>query len=160
MMYCSGCGAEVPGELNYCNRCGMSLNAPATPPAPPMPPTSFTRLTLIIGMILIFGMMVVFAGTGSLMRHGIAEPAAFLLALLGMVTLFGTSIMLIRLWSKMSGVGAQQQPPHPAQPNRQQGVYEPPRAPQLSPRPANFGSVTENTTRTLDPVLRDSVEQK
>jgi hypothetical protein len=160
-MYCSGCGAEVPGELNYCNRCGMSLNVPVNLPAPLAPPTSFTRLTLIIGIILIFGMMAVFAGTGSLMRHGIAEPAAFLLAALGMVTLLSTSIMLIRLWSKMSGLGSQpQQPTRPAQPNRQQGVYEPPRAAQLSPRPANFGSVTENTTRTLDPVLRDSVEQK
>jgi hypothetical protein len=159
-MYCSGCGAEVPGELNYCNRCGMSLNAPANLPAPPaVPPTSFTRLALIIGLILILGMMIVFAGAGGLLRKGFAEPAVFLLAMFGLVTLFGTSIMLVRLWSKLSGLGAQPSP-RPAQPNRQQSFPEPPRAARLPPRPANLGSVTENTTRTLDPVLRDSVEQE
>jgi hypothetical protein len=96
---------------------------------------------------------------GELLRKGIAEPAVVLLAIFGLAGLFGTSAMIIRLWSKMAGLSPQQ-PQRPAQPNRQPFISEPTRAAQLPPRPANFGSVTEHTTRTFEPILQDSVEKK
>jgi hypothetical protein len=158
-MYCSGCGAEMPEGLNYCSRCGASLNAAANVPAPLIAPMSFTKLALIIGFTLVLGMITVFASVDKLLSRGVAEPAVVLLAMLGLVTVFGVSGMLIRLWSKISGLSSQPAP-RPVQQNRQQGYLEQPRAAQLPPRPANFGSVTDHTTRTFDPILRDSIEQR
>ncbi|HEY0404440.1 MAG TPA: zinc ribbon domain-containing protein [Pyrinomonadaceae bacterium] len=159
-MFCSACGAEAPRELNYCNRCGASLNVQVTPPAPPMAPMSFTKLILIIGLMLTIGMIIVFTSAGELMRKGLAEPAVVLLALVGLVSLFGVSSMLIRLWKQVAGLNAPSPQPRRPQVQRQPAVYEQPAAAQLPPRPANFGSVTENTTRAFDPVYRDMIERE
>lgn len=155
-MYCSTCGAEVPGELNYCNRCGASLNAPASVPAPTIAAMSFNKLALIIGLTLIFGLGIVFGGAGELAKKGVNPVAITWMAIFGLATLFGISAMFIRLWSQISGINSQ--PQRQPQPNRRESIYEPARPSQLPPRPANFGSVTENTTRTLEPVLRDTME--
>ncbi|MDX6694327.1 MAG: hypothetical protein QOF02_1930 [Blastocatellia bacterium] len=156
-MFCSACGAEAPGELNYCNRCGASLNVPVTAPAPPAAQMSLTKLALIIGFMLIIGMIIVFVSAGEFLRHGLDQPIVVLLALSGLAMLFGVSALLIRLWSQVNGLSAPSQPRRvqtPPQPN----IYAPPPAAQLPPRPANFGSVTENTTRTFDPIYRDTIE--
>ncbi len=158
-MYCSGCGAEMPEGLNYCSRCGASLNAAVNVPAPLIAPMSFTKLALIVGFTFVIGMITVFASADKLLGRGVAEPAVVLLSLLGLATLFGVSAMLIRLWSKISGLSSQPAP-RPAQQNRQQGSLEQPRAAQLPPRAPNFGSVTDHTTRNFDPILRDSIKQQ
>lgn len=155
-MFCSACGNEVQGELNYCNRCGGSLNASSNLPAAPIEQMSFTKLVLIMGAILIFGMIVVFTGVGELLRKGVAEPAVVLLALAGLAAIFSISAMLIRLWLKVSGINSQ--PQRRPQTPPQQNFNPQPRAAQLPPRPANFGSVTDHTTRTFDPVYRDAME--
>jgi hypothetical protein len=110
-----------------------------------------------MGAILIFGLITVFVGAGELLRTGLAEPGVMLLALAGVATIFSVSAMLIRLWLKVSGINSQPQqrrPQTPTQPN----FKAQPRAAQLPPRPANFGSVTDHTTRTFDPVYRDAME--
>ena len=161
-MFCSACGAETPGELNYCNRCGANLNVPVLPPAPPIVPMSFSKLILIIGLMFTIGMIIIFTSAGELMRKGLAEPAVMLLTLVGLASLFGVSAMLIRLWKQVAGLNAppSQPPQRRPQAQRQPSVYEPPPAAQLPPRPANFGSVTDHTTRTFDPVYRDTMETK
>lgn len=156
-MYCSTCGAEVPVELNFCNRCGANLNAVSQTPAP-IAPLSFNKLALITAMMLILGLGIIFAAADKMMERGLSGVAIVWMTLFGLATLFGVSAMFLRLWSKVSGIAAQ--PQRPPQPNRQQSVYEPPRAAQLPPRPLGFGSVTENTTRTFDPVYRDTMEQQ
>lgn len=157
-MFCSACGAEAPGGLNYCNRCGANLNVPVLPPAPPVAPMSFSKLILIIGLMFTIGMIIIFTSAGELMRKGLAEPAVVMLTLVGLVSLFGVSAMLIRLWKQVIGLGAPSQPQQRPQVQRQPAVYEPPPAAQLPPRPANFGSVTDHTTRTFDPIYRDTME--
>lgn len=158
-MYCSGCGAEVPEGLNYCSRCGASLNTTANVPAPPIAPMSFTRLALIISLTIIIGMVIVFAVADKWMDRGGSEPVIVIMAMVSMSMLFAVSAMLIRLWSKISGLDSQPAP-RPAQPSRQQNFPGQPRTAQLPPRPASFGSVTDHTTRNFDPVLRESIEQQ
>jgi hypothetical protein len=62
----------------------------------------------------------------------------------------------MRLWSQLYSTSATQQPTRQPQSKRQQNIAEPVRAGQLTPPSVAFTSVTENTTRTLEPVLRDS----
>lgn len=158
MRYCSACGAEMPGDLNFCNRCGASLGAAAQTPAPVMAPMSFTKLAWITASMLITGLIVIFVAMDKMIERGVVAPAVVFITLFGLATLFSVTSMLLRLWERVSRIALL--PSQPPQPSRQQTLYEQPRAAQLPPRPVNFGSVTDNTTRTFDPVYRDTMEQQ
>ncbi len=152
-MYCPSCGYEITVELNYCKRCGANLTVTAgNLPVAVSPPIKLTAPTLVLGLTLIGAMGVIFAGVTELARLGVHQVALAWIVIFSMATLFGSTALLIRFWSKIAIPQRESRfipaPPKPAVIDR--GV-----TPQLPPRdPAP--SVTENTTRTFSPIYRES----
>jgi hypothetical protein len=106
-MYCQTCGAEIQPGLNYCNRCGASVNSPATHEVlVPVDLTSPVRwVSVTVGVTFIIGFISIFFAIAGIASWGFNKDAVVFIALFGMLTLFGVEISLIRLLSRMLGVG-------------------------------------------------------
>ena len=154
-MYCPSCGNEITVELNYCNRCGANLTLPASNfPAPIIAPVKLAAPTIVLGLTVTGGLGIIFGGASEFVKMGLQPAAIIWIVLFGMATLFGSSALLIRFWSKM--LSLQRETPTLTQSVRRvKGVPQQQLPPRLEPVP----SVTENTTRTFSPVYRDTSER-
>ena len=156
-MYCPTCGNEINVELKYCNRCGANLTQTLQPQAVMVPvPTKLTLPTLIMGITIVAGLGVIFAGTGDLAVRGLHPTAVAWIVLFGMATLFGCTALLLRFWFKMLSLQREtrelqaKQTPPALMPQQQHFA-----TPLPPPRFEQMGSVTEHTTRTFSPVYKD-----
>jgi hypothetical protein len=156
-MYCSSCGTESIQGLNYCNRCGATLNTQALV----TPSFSLTKPILILGVIVafitLFGFMAVIMGSSELARRGFGHEDALIPLFFGMITILIVDILLLRQLSRI--INASLQAGTPTAPAKQVREFAEPgqtqrklQAPTFEPVP----SVTENTTRTFEPVYRES----
>ena len=152
-MFCPSCGNEITVELKYCNRCGANLtltynNLPATFVAP----VKLTAPTVVLGLTLVGGLGIIFAGATELAQLHVHPAAITWMVLFSMLTLFGSTALLLRFWSKT--LNLQRENPAP--------TFKSP-APnfvpqQLPPRYDPASSVTEHTTRTFTPIYREPSE--
>ena len=147
-MFCPSCGTESIG-LNYCNRCGANLTAPAA--SVELAPISLTKPILIIAiavaLITLGGFGLLISGAIEMVRNG-AGPVTPALPIFGMPTILTIDILLLRQLSKLINAGLA--------PERRQIVSPPPlyADPRMS-RPStarleSAPSVTENTTRFFE----------
>jgi predicted nucleic acid-binding Zn ribbon protein len=146
-MYCSNCGTAITPGLTFCNRCGARLEEkPESIKTAPI--TAFLTAITLIG---ICGLAMMFAGS-LVLRNGAGLPfdlvAVFML--FTFLTVVLTEFMLFRNLSKLTGsketkrqFTPAQQPPLELRPPSAQAFGEP------------VGSVTDNTTRTLEYVRRE-----
>jgi hypothetical protein len=106
-MYCQTCGAEIQPGLNYCNRCGASVNSPATQEVlVPVDLTSPVRwISVTVGVTFIIGFISIFFAIAGIASWGFNKDAVVFIALFGMMTLLGVELSLIRMLSRMLGVG-------------------------------------------------------
>jgi Na+-transporting methylmalonyl-CoA/oxaloacetate decarboxylase gamma subunit len=142
--------------LNYCNRCGATLS---TQPVV-VPSFSITKPTLILGLLVAFITLVGFAalvgGAGELARKGFDHDQGMVLLFMGMTTILAVDILLLRQLSRIITASLQAGTPPPVKQPRE--ISEPVQtqrklnAPTLEP----VASVTENTTRTFEPVYRET----
>jgi hypothetical protein len=105
--------------------------------------------TLILGLTIVVGLGIIFGGATELAKMQFNPAAVTWIVLFSMLTLFGTTALLLRFWSKI--LTLQRQNPAPPQ------IIKPPAqtfAPQL-PRYEQAPSVTEHTTRTFSPIYRE-----
>lgn len=155
-MYCSSCGTESTQGLNYCNRCGATLNTQALI----RPSFSVTKPTLILGgltaLISLFGFIALIEGASELARKGFEHGQVMSMLYSGMFIIFIVDVLLLRLMSRIINASLQagrntpgKQIKEMAEPAQTQRKLQ---APTLEPVP----SVTENTTRTFEPVYRES----
>lgn len=141
-MYCSNCGAPITSTLSYCNRCGASLRQIAAPKSTGAIAAFLTAIT-VLG---ITGLGIMLAGALVLKNE-----AGLPVELIGVFMLFTflivalTEFMLIRNLSKLmvsaenkQYLSALRQPPPELRPAGPLSMGEP------------IGSVTDNTTRTLE----------
>jgi len=146
-MYCVNCGSPVTSSLSYCNRCGNSLKE-KTEPTKTGPISAFlTAITLIA----ICGLGVMLGGTIVLRSLGMPVDfiAFFMLQIFLIVAL--TEVMLIRSLSRLTSTKESR---HQFTP-----VQQPPlelHSPAASTFTEPVGSVTDNTTRTLEYARRDN----
>ena len=156
-MYCSSCGTESVQGLNYCNRCGATLGTQALATAPSF---SMTKPTLILGglvaLITLGGFAALVAGASELARKGFPHDQAMMLIFFGMITIVIVDVLLLWQMSRIitASLQAGARTPVPqrmeiAEPKQTQRKLT---APPLEP----VSSVTENTTRTFDPVYRET----
>lgn len=160
-MFCPYCGTETTQGLNYCNRCGGNL-APLTQPA-----AQESRVVVASGAawaaglttagVVIMGLGLIFAIASELTVKGMSPKAVVAIVLFGALTVVGCVAMLLRFWSTLLGGAARrQQPPAPAAlpAHRSQDTrdLDAARFDSLNPAPAH--SVTEQTTRTLEPARK------
>jgi hypothetical protein len=153
-MYCPSCGYEIAVELKYCNRCGANLSVPTSSFSSMIPaaPVKLTGPTIVLGLTITGGLGIIFGGATRFAEIGLHPVAIAWIVLFSMATLFGTTALLIRFWTKMLTL---QRDTVANQPIRQSFV-ERPQAQQLTPpRLEGVASVTENTTRTFTPVYRE-----
>jgi len=147
-MYCANCGTPRTQGLSYCNRCGADLRERVEPSNTKAIAAFLSAMTLIG----VSGMAVMLAGA-LLLRKG----ANLSQELIGVFMLFTflivslTEIMLFRNLSKLSGSTERKNTSLPASPPTQHDL----RLPQGTPLGEPVGSVTENTTRTLEYARRE-----
>ncbi|HXG92267.1 MAG TPA: hypothetical protein VNN73_07850 [Blastocatellia bacterium] len=151
-MYCPDCGTECAEGLRFCTRCGVSLTKELKSEQPKI---SFGKLAAMFWAIAIFGLVSISALAGIMIPLTIFHAGKEVIV---PVMIFGSGAIitiaallirqLARLISIVKGEDEASQRPRPVASRRTD--------PQLAAPPRAFGSVTENTTRTFDPVYRDS----
>lgn len=156
-MYCPECGAESTFGLNYCKHCGGNL---ADAPQFAAPPARNILAALILAAatvaIVLGGLAIVFTHTLSLIGPqpaGFTQPVEDAVAVAGMMVLFGSAaivfstVMLIKLFSRVMGFGSASD-----KPVRQAKTFQPAkRLSQIPAPPVAIQSVTEHTTRNFEP---------
>lgn len=146
-MYCANCGTPRTHGLSYCNRCGADLRE-RVETSNTKAITAFLSAITLIG---VGGLAIMLGGALMLRKEGNLSQA-----LIGFFMLFTflivsiTEVMLIRNLSKLSG-STERTNYFPAPPPVQQDL----RLPQGTPLGEPVGSVTENTTRTLEYARRE-----
>jgi len=149
-MYCSSCGSAVPPGLSYCNRCGADLRAKEQSPAKrsgPSPDSLVWAIVAVttIGLFLLIAMMVFMKDLhfNDGLINGFA--AATLLSVMLVDVLFAWLLLSSRR-SQAKVILEELQ----AERTRELTVAQT----HTLPEPAQ--SVTDHTTRTLEPVPRSS----
>jgi hypothetical protein len=152
-MFCSSCGAAITPELNYCKRCGAELSGAIQQSKTEIESLIWAIVGITIGGIgVIIGLMVVMKEVIGFDNKliGLVASGSFFMLLIAEITF--VLMLLSRINARKKAAHNQQLSDADAQ-----KLYEAPARELAEPMP--FPSVTEHTTRTLDPVLRDVKEQ-
>jgi hypothetical protein len=146
-MYCANCGTPRTQDLSYCNRCGADLRERVES-------SNTGAITALLSAITVLGVGgLAIMLLGALMLRKGADLSQDLIALFMLFTFLIvslTEIMLVRNLSKLSG-STERKKSLPAPASTQHDL----RLPQATPLGEPVGSVTENTTRTLDYAPRE-----
>jgi hypothetical protein len=150
-MYCSACGAEVSANLTYCNRCGAKLSGAKGDGVSKSSEVKPETLVAAIAAVFIFGLGAIIFLTMAL-KMVFPEPEN--LGLIIFFTLISFLIMLavegVFIWMLLGRQRGAKEAGNTEQ-LKKQTVKELGEAKGLAlPEPAP--SVTEHTTRSLDPV--------
>lgn len=148
-MYCANCGTPLTQGLSYCNRCGTSLRERSETNTGAIG-AFLTAITLIGvgGLGLMFaGALVLRKGAG-LSQAMIGFFMLFTFLIVGMI-----EIMLVRNLSKLTGGAKEEKKNYFPTPQTASNDL---RLPHGTPFGEPVSSVTENTTRTLEYLRRDS----
>ena len=143
-MYCSACGVDSVEGLKYCKRCGANIAADAAP-ARKLPIPLIVTFLMIIGGVFALGIIVpsLTAGEFHGMQFSNTDVMIICMSIMGLTL----AVIGMLVWLLRHLVGVQQT----SAPVR---AFESPHResdrPQLAAPPLSVGSVTENTTRTLD----------
>lgn len=146
-MYCANCGTQLTQGLSYCNRCGTSLRERSGTNT-----GAISAFLTAITMIGVGGLGIMLAGA-LLLRRG-ANLSQELIGFFMFFTFLIVSIVevtLIRNLSKLMGE-KEQKNYFPAPQTTSNDL----RLPQATPFGEPVSSITENTTRTLEYMRRDS----
>ena len=152
-MFCSYCGTESTQGLNYCNRCGNSLSAPAQDAEKVRPAVSASTawaVGLTMGLPFLIGLGILFGSLTDLAQKLSADAVAFIMVC-GSFTVLGSVLMLTRFWMRLltgpkrstlaSLIAARRAATGELGPARVGALHDAPITP--------ISSVTEHTTRTL-----------
>ena len=146
-MYCANCGTPRTQGLSYCNRCGADLRE-RVEASNTKAITAFVSAMTLLG---VSGMAIMIAGAMALRKGANLSQeliGVFMLFTFLIVTI--TEILLFRNLSRLSGSTERKKSfsaPSPTQHDL--------RLPQGTPLGEPVGSVTENTTRTLEYARRE-----
>jgi hypothetical protein len=150
-MYCSSCGAALSEGLSYCNRCGAEVNATRSMvPLRPAPiPDSIVWAIVAVSV----GGLGVLIALMAVMKHELNfnEGLIILFSLLSFLLLLGAEAVFIWLVVRAKNL-ASETPKLIAKRELTTKELGEKQAPALH-EPAS--TVTEQTTRTLDPVYRN-----
>ena len=144
-MYCSACGIDSVEGLKYCKRCGANLTTTLEvfPPAK-MPVALTLAFLVVIGFVFCVGLGVPLASAEDLAKIFSTREMLFIFAADLGVTL---AIVAMVVWLFLRLIRLH----HQTGPVRTIDLQPVELArPQIATPPQSVGSVTENTTRTLD----------
>jgi len=146
-MYCSSCGVAVTQGLSYCNRCGSNLGIVRTDVAI-KPAESPASIGVDIFWTTVFGLGLIFGGTVAMKAFDLRETliiAYMLLSSLAFIGLYG-----LDLWRFIRFYRSSQE----TNPRVQVGTLDTKELDRAETRglTESISSVTENTTRSLEPL--------
>jgi hypothetical protein len=145
-MYCANCGTQLVPGLSYCNRCGFDLRERSETNTSTV--TAFLTAITLLGVI---GLGIMLGGAIALRREaGLSQEIVGVFMLFTFLIVSTTELMLLRNLSRLSTSKERKKGSLPAPP-----VNQDLRLPQASSLGEPVGSVTENTTRTLEYARRD-----
>ena len=149
-MYCSSCGVAVTEGLSYCNRCGVEVGPKnRTVPLRPAPvPDSLIWSTVAVS---VGGLGVMIALIAVMKKSGMSDALIALFSVLSFVLLLGAESVFI--WLILRSRSAAKEPSLPPQ-SRVSSTKELGDG-QARALPEPVPSVTEQTTRTLEPLYRE-----
>ncbi len=158
-MYCASCGTEVTTELSYCNRCGANLKpsvANAGVAAPKLVGAAWA-ISIAVTLVTLIGFGMVFGVVMTLVERGInLSPGGMVLIFFALLFIFTIVALLIRQLSRVLSIP--QLPVETTQVPRTK-IAEP-GVPELGAARLPIASVTDHTTRTLDPVYKERDSQR
>jgi hypothetical protein len=152
-MYCSTCGQQIAEHLNYCNSCGARIeknplvisNSSSSQLAKPL------AITVMMGFVGFIAVLKIILDNP---RLDIPAVVLIVIAYLAALTII-SAMMIGHMWKTSGDIRV-----HAKKPNIDSDEYAPPRSFRGSnthqldePVHQPIGSVTDNTTRTLDEVL-------
>ena len=147
-MYCANCGTPRTQGLSYCNRCGTDLRER---PESSTNNRAIAAFLTAITMIGVGGLGIMLAGALVLRRGaGLSQELIGVFMLFTFLIVSITEFMLVRNLSKLSS-STERKNYLPAPSPTQHDL----RLPQGTPLGEPVGSVTENTTRTLEYARRE-----
>ncbi len=154
-MYCPTCGAECQPGLNFCNRCGATVNArQELVPVDIRSPVRVLGVTICLTTLI--GLAILFIGLNGLASWGAKPDLIGPIGIMGLLVLLGIDLSLIRLLSRLLGATPQKRFALPFTKNSAtKELYTPPQYAPTLPAGTPAGSVTEHTTRTFSPVYRE-----
>ncbi|HJT27534.1 MAG TPA: hypothetical protein VJ784_09025 [Pyrinomonadaceae bacterium] len=149
-MFCQACGSAIAHNTKYCNRCGMQL-VPAEDSKPDKTPAEKRLDDYLDGLfwISVFGLGFIIGGTVLLTKFGVRD-----LIVIGYAVL-STIVFLINFGFSMFGALSLMRSKdgkltmRPGHETRELGP------PKLDSMPIPATSVTENTTRSFEPIERN-----
>ena len=145
-MYCANCGTPVTQGLSYCNRCGVNLRERKEANTGAI--GAFLTAIVVIGVIglgIMLGGSLVLRKEAGLGQELVGFFMLFTFLIVGMI-----EFMLVRNLSKLTS--STEQPKYLPAP---QVAPHDLRLPQATPFGEPVGSVTDNTTRTLEYARRE-----
>jgi hypothetical protein len=141
-MYCSACGTASSEELSYCKRCGANLKSGET---------AIDSLLDGIFWTTVIGLGVIFGGIVALKKSDVRDAIIYGYMILGSLAFLG--IYGMHLWQFVM-INRGNQPRRTTLPDQKFATAELNEAEAgLLPEPAV--SVTDNTTRSFEPVYRN-----
>lgn len=151
-MFCPSCGNEVNSSLSYCNQCGARLAGTADPRS--MPASSYNMmLGAVIGMpfigLIVLMIMIAALKNGMGFRDDFIFAVTFLTFLLFAIAEIGCLIMLL---TRTKAPKVPKRDPKFQTGQLGNADLRGLGSPTFEPVPV--GSVTDHTTRALDPALR------
>lgn len=152
-MFCSTCGKDIPGNLNYCSSCGAATELIAK-----TGDVASGRIFAICGsVIVLIGLMAFFPVMGTLLKSEIETPAKVVLILSYLLTIllmFGVTMTMA--WKLMTSATPSTRKRKDDAGYRAPASFRGVNTSQLEPGDPGINSVTDSTTRTLDeqPILR------
>jgi predicted nucleic acid-binding Zn ribbon protein len=146
-MYCVNCGNALAQGLSYCSRCGLGLKERKET----RNPTSIIALGTAITILGICGPGIMLGGALVLKKEALLSAEMIGFFMIFTFLLVGvTEVMLLRMMSRL--VGGQESKQRQLPMSQPLLELQPPAA---TPYSQPIGSVTENTTRTLEYAQRE-----
>jgi len=151
-MYCPVCGAEGTEGLKYCKRCGTSLGQEKNSSSG----TDYGKLAGMFWAIAVFGFISLTVLIGSaipLTALGANQDVIMMIMFCGGAAIVIIAAMLMRQLSRLITLAkGEDTTPAPVRRVTANQFSQP----QIQAPPAQFGSVTENTTRNFDAAYKNS----
>ena len=147
-MYCAACGTLINQGLNYCNRCGARVDKLATTEKQP---SALEYMSMATGFVGLGGLGLTVGLIAILLNHNVVPQVIVMLVLAFLSTVFGISFLLVQQLSKMTDASVSPKENYTDKSKTAElGAVN---TAQLPEHREPLGSVTENTTRTLEKEL-------
>lgn len=143
-MYCEQCGKQIDEALNYCNSCGTQLRK-----QDPASKSLIGNMVSAIAATVIFGLIILAVLIGNIFDKVSRIEPLFAFAAVYLIMLFGICYMIMRQVSKL--IDAELKSREFPQRSSTPAIQLPPRSTNQLDEFREPASVTDPTTRTLEP---------